>query len=64
MRVIQKLKEPLQVKPPKIQRATPCALEVANVFNCWRTGGVGAESCAKAAQQLITCMKKVSLDFI
>jgi hypothetical protein len=57
MRVINKLKDPIQVKPPKIQKAAPCALEVANMFNCWRTSGVTDPACMKFAQQVSMCMK-------
>jgi hypothetical protein len=57
MRVIQKLKEPIQVKPPKIRKAAPCAMELANVFNCWRTTGVTDPACMTFAQQLTMCMK-------
>jgi hypothetical protein len=57
MRVIQKLKEPIQVKPPRIQKAAPCAIEVANMFNCWRTTGVTDPACMQFAKTLTMCMK-------
>ncbi|KAJ3270604.1 hypothetical protein HDV01_007700 [Terramyces sp. JEL0728] len=56
MRVIQKLKEPVVLRPKRIIKATPCATEVSNLFNCWRNGKIDAESCAVLAAQLTACM--------
>jgi hypothetical protein len=56
MRVVQKLKEQVVIKPPKITKATPCALEIAGMFNCWRASGVDATKCAEFANRLTQCM--------
>ncbi|KAI8926782.1 hypothetical protein BC831DRAFT_455023 [Entophlyctis helioformis] len=56
MRAIEKLKRPLQLKPPKVTQATPCALELSTMFNCWRALSVDASECASSAKALSQCM--------
>ena len=56
MRAIQKLKEPVIIKPPKITKATPCAIEIAGMFNCWRQSGVDSAKCAEFVTKLGQCM--------
>ncbi|KAH6594474.1 hypothetical protein BASA61_004011 [Batrachochytrium salamandrivorans] len=56
MRVIEKLKRPIQLKPIKLQQATPCAMEISAMFNCWRAMSIDATSCAAAAGALTLCM--------
>eukprot|EP00842_Homolaphlyctis_polyrhiza_P004082 jgi/Hompol1/4675/HPOL_003831-RA len=56
MRVIEKIKRPIQLKPAKIMQATPCALEMSTLFNCWRALSVDASHCAASAAALTKCM--------
>lgn len=36
MRAVEKLKRPVLLKSKKTTKATPCASEINNLFNCWR----------------------------
>ncbi|TPX60684.1 hypothetical protein PhCBS80983_g01631 [Powellomyces hirtus] len=56
MRTLDKIKKPLALRPPKVQAATTCAVEVATLFNCWRAMSVDAPQCAESAKALMTCM--------
>ncbi|KAL2913602.1 hypothetical protein HK105_206904 [Polyrhizophydium stewartii] len=56
MRVIEKLKRPIQLKPAKMLQATPCALEMTTMFNCWRAMSVDAAECGASARALAQCM--------
>ncbi|KAJ3300901.1 hypothetical protein HDV03_001681 [Kappamyces sp. JEL0829] len=56
MRSIDKLKKPVLLKPGKIIRATPCAKEITNLFNCWRTTKIEAAECSAMAVALTACM--------
>jgi hypothetical protein len=56
MRAFEKLKKPILLKPSKIIRATPCAKEITNLFNCWRATKIEAEECAAMAIALTACM--------
>ncbi|KAJ3101400.1 hypothetical protein HDU97_001387 [Phlyctochytrium planicorne] len=58
MRTLDKIKQPVKLRPPKIMRATPCAAEMSTLFNCWRALEVDSPSCASSAQALIACMAK------
>jgi hypothetical protein len=57
MRVIDRLKKPVIIKPRKTIPATPCALEIGNLFNCWRSFNNDQAKCAEGAAQLLACMK-------
>ncbi|KAJ3007288.1 hypothetical protein HKX48_009220 [Thoreauomyces humboldtii] len=57
MRTLEKINRPLILRPPKVQSATSCAVEVATLFNCWRAMAVDAPQCAESAKALTTCMK-------
>ncbi|KAI9104999.1 hypothetical protein DFS34DRAFT_691202 [Phlyctochytrium arcticum] len=56
MRTIDKIKQPIVLRPPKIMSATPCAVEVATLFNCWRAISVDSAQCVESARALTTCM--------
>ncbi|KAJ3217919.1 hypothetical protein HDU67_007070 [Dinochytrium kinnereticum] len=58
MRTIDKIKQPIKLRPPKILRATPCAAEMSTLFNCWRSLDVDAPGCASSAKALVMCMAK------
>ena len=61
MRTIDKIKQPLKLRPPQITRASPCANEISTLFNCWRAFEVDAAPCAASAAALVTCMKSMSV---
>ena len=62
MRAIERLKRPIQIKPTRLQQATPCALEISTMFNCWRAMSVDANGCAGAAAALTVCMTSKVVD--
>ncbi|KAJ3408848.1 hypothetical protein HDV05_004739 [Chytridiales sp. JEL 0842] len=71
MRTIDKLKQPVKIRPPNMLRASPCATEISTLFNCWRALGVDSTGCANSAKALAGCMaqpmkasKKNSVDSI
>ena len=57
MRTLDKIKQPLAIKPRKITPATPCAVEITTLFNCWRSIAVDAPACAESGKALIKCMQ-------
>ncbi|KAI8850850.1 hypothetical protein BC829DRAFT_388455 [Chytridium lagenaria] len=58
MRTLDKIKQPIKLRPPKMLRATPCAAEMSTLFNCWRALDVDAPGCMNTAKSLIACMGK------
>ncbi|KAJ3184153.1 hypothetical protein HDU87_004999 [Geranomyces variabilis] len=56
MRAIDRIRKPLALRPPKVQSATACAVELATLFNCWRAMSVDAVQCAESGKALMTCM--------
>ncbi|KAI9009530.1 hypothetical protein HDU85_005378 [Gaertneriomyces sp. JEL0708] len=56
MRTIDKIKQPLALRPPKVTPATKCAVEVATLFNCWRAMSVDHVECKDSAKALMACM--------
>ena len=58
MRAVEKLKRPILLKPKKTTKATPCAPEITNLFNCWRNhGNMDEKSCLQSVLLLKNCMK-------
>ncbi|KAI9209232.1 uncharacterized protein BJ171DRAFT_485801 [Polychytrium aggregatum] len=58
MRPIERYRKAVTLRPPKIQEATPCAIELSTLFNCWRATEVDSPKCAASAKALIQCMMK------
>lgn len=53
-------KAPIHVRSKKVTKATPCAIEMAAMFNCWRAFSTDSPKCALAAVALNGCMKVCS----
>ncbi|KAJ3341826.1 hypothetical protein HDU93_003947 [Gonapodya sp. JEL0774] len=55
---VKKLKSPLKIRPRKEIAATPCAVELTTLFNCWRSFGVDTPNCLMAAKGVTDCVAK------
>jgi hypothetical protein len=58
MRVVQKLKEPITLKPSKTIKATPCAMQINFLFNCWKSNELSDAKCREGITKLKECMRK------
>jgi hypothetical protein len=58
MRPLDRIGKPIIVRPKKAVPATPCAMEVTTLFNCWRAIGVDAAACMESSRSLVECMMK------
>ncbi|RKP04236.1 hypothetical protein CXG81DRAFT_8518 [Caulochytrium protostelioides] len=56
MRPIDKIQQPLQARPTKFRKATPCAVELSALFNCWRASAIDDPRCAESGTALAKCM--------
>lgn len=57
MRTIDKIKQPIRARPPKIISRTPCAEELSALFNCWRAYSTTGDhpNCQNLLQKLMVC---------
>ena len=54
------MKAPIQSRPVKIIKASPCALELTAMFNCWRSFSQDSSNCAVINASVVNCMKAYS----
>jgi len=58
MKTLDKIGKPFTLRSKRVIEATPCAVELSTLFNCWRAIGVDASQCATTAKALVACMSK------
>jgi hypothetical protein len=47
---------PLVVRPKKMEKATPCGVELSTLLNCWKMFAVDDAHCMDAAKSLTECV--------
>jgi hypothetical protein len=57
MKVLDRLKRDVSIKPRKVIRATPCAAMIGLMLNCWRSNNFDQSACRDASMKLAECMK-------
>ena len=58
MRHIDKIGKPIVIRPKKVLEATPCAMELTTLLNCWRALATDASQCNDSAKALTQCMAR------